>query len=274
MSPHAIKQLIKWTVYSLLIVNFIFYVLEDWEVAQHTLRAGGTWIDWTTSFAASIDEVAWFLLLGLFELETYALSDKAFTPLTEKLIHGVRIICYVSLAHTIYAYSLAVADLYPAEPVAGVEQLCDLKDGEVSYTYNYEYTLITADNCQELSDGNVFFYEGDTESVVTDPSGLNIARNLAWVDLVEATVWLLIVLLIELVVRLQERGITGGAVVRSARGANALLYGILLLAAAYWATLSHWLYVWDELLWIGGFMAIEMNIGEWRDEIATEEANA
>ncbi len=35
----------------------------------------------------------------------------------------------------------------------------------------------------------------------------------------------------------------------------------------YWATLSHWLYFWDELVWIGGFAAIEMNVSEWRDEL-------
>jgi hypothetical protein len=27
------------------------------------------------------------------------------------------------------------------------------------------------------------------------------------------------------------------------------------------------LYLWDELLWIGGFAAIEMNVSEWREEI-------
>jgi hypothetical protein len=41
----------------------------------------------------------------------------------------------------------------------------------------------------------------------------------------------------------------------------------------YWASLSHWLYLWDELVWIGGFAAIEMNINEWRDELLEKEKN-
>ena len=39
----------------------------------------------------------------------------------------------------------------------------------------------------------------------------------------------------------------------------------------YWAWLGHWLYLWDELVWIGGFAVIEMNMNEWRDEITEEQ---
>ena len=42
---------------------------------------------------------------------------------------------------------------------------------------------------------------------------------------------------------------------------------MLIGIAIYWATLSHWLYVWDEFLWIAGFAAIEMNLSEWRNEL-------
>ena len=31
--------------------------------------------------------------------------------------------------------------------------------------------------------------------------------------------------------------------------------------------LWHWLYFWDELVWVGGFAALEMTIGEWRGEL-------
>ena len=49
---------------------------------------------------------------------------------------------------------------------------------------------------------------------------------------------------------------------------------MLFAIAAYWATLSHWLYAWDEFLWIAGFAAIEMNVSEWRDELARGEEQA
>jgi hypothetical protein len=34
--------------------------------------------------------------------------------------------------------------------------------------------------------------------------------------------------------------------------------------------LGHWIFAWDEALWILGFMAIGMNLSEWRKEIDEE----
>ena len=61
-------QLIKLVVYTLLLVNFGFYIIDDWSIAQHTLGPGSTFWDWTGAYAVSIDESAWFFLLFLFEL--------------------------------------------------------------------------------------------------------------------------------------------------------------------------------------------------------------
>lgn len=272
-SPHAIKQLIKWTVYTVLIINFGFYIWEDWQVAGHTLRGGGSAVQWAAAFVTSIDEIAWFVLLALFELETYVLSDEAYTPSLDKLMHGVRIICYFFLAHTVYAYSIAIIDLYPSQPVREVDTLCQLADQDISYTYNLDYTVIDLTNCSQLSSAGEFFYPG-SESVVTDAAGLRIERDLAWVDLIEALVWLLIVFTIEFMVRMQNRGLTGGPLITFANVSKIFLYGVLLLAAAYWAFLTHWLYVWDELVWIAGFAAIEMNVAEWRNELLEQEQAA
>lgn len=45
LSAHNIQQLIKWTVYTLLLVNFGFYLLDDLRIAQHILRDGWTILD-------------------------------------------------------------------------------------------------------------------------------------------------------------------------------------------------------------------------------------
>jgi hypothetical protein len=34
------------------------------------------------------------------------------------------------------------------------------------------------------------------------------------------------------------------------------------------------LYFWDELVWIGGFAAIEMNVSQWRDELLNSQQTA
>ena len=270
---HRIQQGVKWTVYTLLLVNFGFYIADDIGWARHTLHAGSTVLDWTTAFSTSIDELAWFILLGMFELETYALSDRAWTGWMARLVHGLRMICFVMIGHTIFAYVDQVIDLRPTVPVEEASELCDLADADVSYVYNLEYTEVTRETCDGLSSAQEFYRVGK-DPVVTDMAGLNLARDLAWADLYEGVAWLLAILAIEVVVRLQERGIRSGAPMRIANWSKNLLYLSILGVGVYWATLSHWLYLWDECLWIGGFMAIDMNLSEWRKEMVHEGAGA
>ena len=47
-------QLIKWTVYSLLIVNWGYYFVEEMYISSHVLRQGGTFLEWTEEFATTI----------------------------------------------------------------------------------------------------------------------------------------------------------------------------------------------------------------------------
>lgn len=270
---HKVQQAVKWAVYGLLIVNFGFYIFEDWTRAAHTLHEGSSFLDWTSEFATSLDESAWFLLLFMFELETYVLEDRHWKRWVALSVRGVRLFCYVLIAHTVYAYALTVINLQPSVPVEDARDLCDLSDADVSYVYNLEYTAISKDTCEGLSSATEFYWVGK-DPVVSDLAGLNLERDLAWADMIEVVAWLVILLAIEVVVRLQDRGVTGGALISTANSAKILLYLLLIGIGVYWASLSHWLYLWDELLWIGGFAAIEMNVSEWRKELLEERADA
>ena len=270
---HKLQQGIKWTVYTLLLINFGYYIAEDWNRAIHTLGPDAGFLDWAAEFATSIDEAGWFLLLFMFELETYILEDDTWTAWVTRLVHGVRAICYLMLAHTVYAYLGTVLAMQGVVPVDGVVDLCQLRDRDVSYVYNLHYTEVTTETCGELSGADRFYWlEADT--VVSDAEGLALESRLAWVDLAEAVIWLLIVLAIEVVVRLQNQNVTEGPLISVAKRSQIVLYLLLIGIAAWWATLSHWLYVWDEFVWIAGFAAIEMNIAEWRQDILEEEAAA
>jgi hypothetical protein len=72
-------------------------------------------------------------------------------------------------------------------------------------------------------------------------------------------------------VRLQGHGVSGGRLLSTINSLKLLLYSILIALGVYWASLSHWLYFWDELVWIGGFAVIEMNVSQWRDELLEEK---
>jgi hypothetical protein len=263
---HKIQQTVKWTVYTLLIINFVFYIFEDWSRALHTLDAGSTLLDWTGEFATSIDESAWFLLLFMFELETYILEDKDWKGWVAHTVRGIRLFCFVMIAHTIFVFSFTIIDLHPTVAVEDVSSLCEMTDADVSFVYNLEYTEVDEQTCESLSTATRFYWVAD-DPVISDIDGLDLERDLAWADLIEAVVWLLILLAIEIVVRMQDRGITGGALISILNRIKLLLYLMLIALGVYWASLSHWLYLWDELVWIGGFAAIEMNVSEWRNEL-------
>ena len=199
MSNEKIQQIVKWTVYALLLVNFWFYILEDWGRAIYTIGPNAGFLDWTSEFATSIDELAWFILLFMFELETYVLSDEVLKGSITRALHGIRLFCYVMIAHTIYAFTVTIVDLQPTVPVQGVSDLCMMTDADVSYVYNLQYTDVDAESCTGLSDASTYFWltEGD---IVSDARGLELERDLALADLIEAVAWLLILLFIEMTV--------------------------------------------------------------------------
>jgi hypothetical protein len=265
------QQIIKWAIYILLLINFALYIRNDWQIAVHTMRNGGSFLTWTGAFATSIDELAWFALLFLFELETYVLSDEVLDGATTLIIHSIRIICYVFLAHTLYAYGVYIYDLHHAEVVQDITTLCQLVGTDISFARNLLYSVLDQSNCQTLSNASQFIYV-EPELVVTDSEGMAVEKYLAWIDLIEAAVWLLILFSIELMVRLQNKNITKGSLVRVTYISKKVLYSLLWFATAYWIYKGQLMFAWDEFLWIAGFIAIEMNVAEWREEIEEAES--
>ena len=264
-------QILKWTVYGLLLINFGYYLVEEMYIASHTLRQGGTFLQWTEELATSIDLLGWFGLLFMFELETYALSDDAFKKKAVRWsIHAVRLTCYILLAHTVYARINALQDFQQTVQATGVTGLCQVAGQDISFGENYRYTIIDQDNCIALSTDDVFYYLDP--SVITDSDGYRLEKKLVYVDLNDAMMWLLVVWAIELAVWLQNRNITGGRLMLVTHAAK-VFYTVLFLHAGFWIYIGHWVYAWDQFLWIAGFWAIEKNLAEWRDEIREDDSN-
>ena len=91
--------------------------------------------------------------------------------------------------------------------------------------------------------------------------------RLAWVDVINAATWLAVVVLLELDVRLQIRGVLEGAWRTFSSYSKYLLYSVLFGAALYWGVEGSFLDFWDAFLWLVAFVFIEMNIFEWREEL-------
>jgi hypothetical protein len=266
-----IRQTIKWSIYSLLIVNWGYYIYDDWRIAQHTLSAGDSIREHFNAFATSLDELAWFGMLFLFEAETYWLDADAMSRLQRRLLVALRFSCYAFLAHTVYAYIFTWLELTQATTLSAVSSVCDLAGQDFSYVRNLAYTTIDFSNCGAMS-GAGGIYQIGNDQVITDLAGLSELKLLSAIDIEDAIVWLAVVIVIELIVLLQEKGISEGALITSCNYLTIALYIILVCNALIWFWKGHWVYGWDELLWIGGFAAIEMNLSEWRDDLQDEAA--
>jgi len=261
-------QLIKWTVYSLLLANFFYYAWDEWTMAQHSLRQGGSLHDWMVAFTTTIDEMAWFGLLFLWELETYWLPYDWHKPWAKRAMTALRLICYVFIVNTVVSRAADFNFIANVQPLADINSPCQLPEQEWSYTHNLDYTLIERSNCGSLSGDTQFFAVDST--AITDTAGLKLERFSRYIDLQDAITWLLVMLSIEIAIWLQAREITGGPLMLASYAAK-VFYGLLFFHAATWAWNGHWVYAWDQALWIVGFFAIEMNVKDWREELQEEE---
>jgi len=240
-------------------------------MAQHTISAGDSLREYFNAYATSLDEMAWFGMLFLFEAETYWLDAESLSRLQRRLLVALRFVCYAFLAHTVYAYIFNYYELSQATALSAVNSVCDLADQGFSYVRNLAYTGINPGNCGQMSAAGGIYQIGD-DQVITDLAGLRELKLLGAIDIEDAITWLAVVLVIEMVVLLQEKGVSEGPLITACNYVTIALYGVLVCNALIWFWKGHWVYGWDELLWIGGFAAIEMNLSEWRDDLQDEAA--
>ena len=259
----------KWIVYTLLVLNFGYYLFDDWRMAQSTLLPDATFLQITSAYATSFDELGWFGIIFLLEIETYWLEDDTDLGMIYWLMQIVRVACYVVVFHTLYAFVIEVIDVSNATVLGELGSLCALVGEDLSFTRNLYYDVIDASNCASLSTGgDIYRFVG--EPVVSDAAGYKLALWHAWADAIEIAGWLMISLLITFVMVLQNRGIYKSRWIRGADALQIIVYIMIAGTALYWAVHGHYVYTWDILLWIGGFAVIDANLSEWRDELEDE----
>lgn len=269
---HKLFQFFKYGVYALLTLNVYLFFAEEWAAASHRFAGGMRPGDIIEGFAASIDTAAWVVLLLMFELQTSVLSDENMTRRMTLTLHALRALCYVVIVYAFFGYLAKLLFLFGAAPLSSLGDLCSLAGQQWAYAIDFdEYAVITADNCAVFSSAGSFYRLPGLDAVV-DPAGLTEITRLAWVDVINSGVWLLVVALLEIDVRLQERMRLTGLALRASNSAKYVLYSILLLAAIYWGVKGDFIDFWDAFLWLVAFVFIELNVFEWRKE--TEEQSS
>ena len=266
-----VYQLFKYAVYAFLTINIFVFFAEEWAAASHRFSDGIMLADVIEAFAASIDTAAWVVLLLMFELETYLLDDRHFTPRVTWTLHGLRAFCYVFIVYAFYGYVTKLLFLSGSAPLAGVSDLCTLVDGTWAYAIDLdEYAVLTAANCASFSDAAAFIRFPGLFAAV-DGAGFTEIVRLAWTDVINAGVWLLVVLILEIDVRLQERNMLEGVFLTVSNALKYVLYATLLGCAVYWTIKGDFVDSWDAYLWLIAFVFIELNVFDWRQESLEEQ---
>ena len=250
----VLYQLFKYAIYTLLTINVFVFFGEEWLAARLEYPQGIPGSEVFKAYAATIDTAAWVVLLLMFELETYVLEDRHWTPTVKISLHALRATCYLFIIFAFYGYVEDAAYVFQTTAVAGISDLCELVGQNWSYATTFgEYAEITTSNCGSFSSLGSFVRFDGVAAVVDEP-GLAGIHFLAVVDVVNAAVWLLGVLVLYI-----------------STVAKFVLYSILGLAVVAWMVTGDFVDWWDALLWLVAFVFIELNVVEWRQE-SHEEA--
>ena len=263
-------QLLKYLIYGLLAVNAYLFLQEELVSLGHLFKDGVSAELFIQAFSATIDTVAWVVLLLMFELETYVLPDEVIKGKVKWSLHGLRVLCYLFIGYACYGYIVEM--LYYNEVTSlGVVDACAM-GGDWSILVKLdEFVALTSESCLTLS-GELWQVGG--AAVVTDADKLLATRLLAWVDVINSVTWILVVLLLEFDVRAQLRGRYEGRVLLVSKLVKVLLYSILFAAAVYWGFEGDFLDFWDAFLWLFAFFFIEQNLFAWQAETEAAQGEA
>jgi hypothetical protein len=254
-------EVFKYGVYLLLALNIFAFLIREWAMSAHTIGAETTVGDLISMFAATIDTASWVILLLLFEFETSWVPAMKRKPRRLWIAHWVRAACYGLIVYAFYGYAVRCADLYGTEPVHGA-QLCEVAAEQPSYLVGLdELVTVTGRNCAELEDGTELMSLARMHgNVLSGSERLAQARALAWTDVINAGLWILVVLMLEVDLRLKARHHLGGRTGKVVRGITIVVYLGLLACGIYWGLEGTFLDFWDAFLWLLAFAAIEMNV--------------
>lgn len=255
---------VKYLVYGLLSLNVFFFLQEEMLALGHRFTGGLMLSQITQAFASTIDTAAWLLLLLLFELETAVLDDRFIRGPVKWALHGIRALCFIAVVYAFTGYFAELLWVYNVMPLAP-NGFCALLGENYSLLVDIdEYVALDASNCALAVEAKSFIFTGS--SIVAQESVLQSVRYLAWTDLVNSAVWILVVVILEVEVRLQLNGNLTRQIMNSTGCLKLALYITLFIAAGYWGYAGDFIDVWDASLWLFAFIFIEMNVFEWQYE--------
>ena len=257
----------KYLIYTLLAINVYLFFSEEW-LASKVIFASGVNLDTIIeAFSSTIDTAAWLVLLLLFELETSVIDDENLTKKVKWTLHSIRAFCYIFIIYSLYGYMTKIGLIAQFSPHQ-ITDLCSLsKDWKFMETLNV-YNEFTKESCKSLSAVSSEFFSHEKYKIITNAKTLSDVNGLAWVDVINASAWVSVVLMLEIDVHTQLGNISSKWWEKYNIFVKTTVYSVLFIAAVYWGITGNFLEFWDAFLWIVAFVLIEMNMFEWQAEVA------
>ena len=262
---YQVFRWLKYLTYALLSLNIWLFFSEELNSARFAIETGEEVALGVQLFSATLDTLAWVILLLLFELETAVIPDERLRGMIRLGIHGVRMVCTAAIVMAFLGYFGEWLTLLPSELLSG--DACSRVTESWSVMIKLDdFMPLTAENCGQFG-ANTRIVTG-LDQVMASPAGLLEGQRLALGDVINSAAWILVVILLEIEVRVLTRW--GGASMplsQVATFAKAVLYATLVAAAIYWGFKGDFLDFWDAALWLFAFVFIELNVFEWQQEL-------
>ena len=263
-------QLFKYAIYILILFNVIYFMFEDYAASSHTYKNGISLADIGNAFSASVDSVAWYVLLIIFELETYTLEDEQLSSRRKILLNAIAAVCYFFIVVAFLGYYEKATMVYLFE-MTPITELCTQVGPGVSLAIGLDdYVPLTLENCSAAV--GQLYYQANT-MMYADQAVYDEISKLVLIDVVNAFTWLVVVVVLQIEVFLQLRGHLTSYMYKLNSFIKIIAYFILLAACVYWGYMGDGIGFWDAFLWLAAFIFIELNIFQWRQE-EEEEASA
>ena len=267
-SPVVRKRLfntIKYLTYGLLAWNGYMFYLDESLASDVTFSGGLNLSEIIKVYSGSIDTTFWILLVILLELETYVIEDETLKrPLVKWGMIGMRTICYLIIVYALYGYGVKMFFQSDIVPFA-IANACDLVNQNYSILVAIEdYVLLTAENCQTLA--GVELYRLNGHDIIAPLNDLIYARNVSWIDVINASTWLGVVAILEIDVWYQLKDGLKGTLLRVSNILKGIFYIILFGCAVAWGYTGVLLDFGDAFVWLFAFFFIEMNLFQWQKE--------
>ena len=259
-------NIFKYSVFALLGFNAVQYFLQDYAASQQVFGAELQWSQVVEAYAVTIDTLSWIMLLFMFDLETSVLSrDVLKKPEINWIIGGIKALCYGFVVYALYGYIIRLLGILAFEPSEILDLCAHLSDDLVFMNSLDLFSTVDAENCASLVSGDTL-YRDPAKNRIADINALSASQDLALTDVINASTWVLIVIILEADDWIKSRFETDIRLAMVLNFAKVTLYSFLLGCAIFWGFSGVFLDFWDAFLWIVAFAFIELNVFDYRDK--------